>query len=992
MVINEKINRLKQTFFKKDILQHDDNLDNDNKELLNYYSSLVVYHPDIIIIFSKDAEIVSLDNKKIYSLFGKSINNTEELKEYISEQNYQVLSSAFAQTLKRKSEKRKIEVVDKNDKSLSLGLTFIPIVDKDEVEGVYLIITDITEKVQLKQQLLLREKHLNHAQQIAEIGSWEYLIEEDKLFCSENFSNIFGLINSNSISMSEPFKLVHPHDYEDAYAMVREASINGKSYTNQFRILHGKQKDIRHIKVHAEVFYKENRPYKMIGVIKDETYQIRLENRLVQQNESYKSIYNNLSSGIWIRKTMDGEFIFASKGLEKILGIPVSRLYADPNVWYSMIHPSYHYELESGKEQLAAGKSFQTIYQLISNSGETKWLLEEVVPKMDEHGQVTHIFGLVTDVTHEIEAKEKLSYLSNFDALTGLPNQKSLFEKIDAMCESDEPFALLHLDIDRFNIINNSLGYSIGDEALQFIAKRFKATIPKNGYLTRLSSNNFIIIINNFGSKQDVYSLAKKIIKEISEPFTIQDYELHVSTSIGITFFPEEGREKQILLENAHTALQQAKKEGKNKYQLSSHLADISSYKKYILDRDMRKAITNEEFELYFQPQVEPKKGLICGAEALIRWNHKEWGLVSPKEFIPLAEENHMINKITDWTIQKACTLMNEWKEKGLPIQPIAINIPPARFMKKGLFSLVKEQLEHYQIDPAYLEFEITEDTMLINEKGVHSTIESLKELGIRIAVDDFGIGYASLASISKFKPNTIKIDKLFIQNINQEDQVDNGIISAALHLGKTLDMKVVAEGVDEFEQLHFLKQKECDVIQGYIFSKPLTVKGFEKVLKSGYLKPAKIDRKPAPIEQRKFFRFEFPFSIPGQMTILELNGRKIQVGKTTILIENIGLGGLKIQSNLKLPINMNMKFHISFTLLNEEFEVDGELRWMNEEYMDIFSYGVSFKLKRLAEDRLASIMNRLSTLRRNNEKIPDTEFIYEDAHIYLRKIDKVSE
>ncbi|MGM9948860.1 MAG: EAL domain-containing protein [Lysinibacillus sp.] len=983
---NKRNNKLKQIFFKKDILQNSDTLNNDNKALLNYYSSLAIHHPDLVIIFSKDAEIVSLDNKKIHSLFGKVINTTENLKEFVSEQNYQALSSSFVQTLKGKAEKGRIEVKDKNDKSLFLGLTFIPIIDKGEVEGVYLIITDITEKVQLKQQLLLREKHLNHAQQIAAIGSWEYLIDEDKLFCSENFSAIFGLDNGDFISMDEPFKLVHPHDYEDAYGKVREASVSGKSYTDQFRIFHGKHKDERYIRVQGEVFYQGNKPYKIVGVVKDETYQTQLENQLVQQKEGYKSIYNNLSSGIWIRETIDGKVIFASTGLERIMDVPVSKLYEDENLWYTMIHPNHHHELEGGKKKLEMGKSFQAIYQLISGSGKTKWLLEEVVPRMNEHGQVTNIFGLVTDVTPEIEVKQKLHYLSNFDALTGLPNPKSLFERIDTMCESDEPFALFYLDIDRFTIINNSLGYSIGDEALQFIAKRFESLVPKDGYLARLGSNDFIMVIKSPRSKEDVYDLAKKIIKEISEPFTVQDYELHVSTSIGITFFPEEGRETQTLLENAHTALYQAKKEGKNNYQLSSHLADISSYKKYVLDRDMRKAIPNEEFELYFQPQVDPQKGSICGAEALIRWNHKEWGLVSPGEFIPLAEENHMINKITDWVIEKACSLLYEWKEKGLPIKPIAINIPPVRFIKKGLFQLVNEQLERYQIDPAYLEFEITEGTMLINEKGVHSTIESLKELGIRIAVDDFGIGYASLASIRKFKPHTIKIDKLFIQNINQESHVDNGIISAALHLGKTLDMKVVAEGVEEFEQLHFLRQKECDIIQGYLFSKPLKVEDFEKVLNKGYLKPEKVNSKSSPLEQRRFFRFEFPFPIPGQMTILELNGKKIQVGKTPILIDNIGLGGLKIQSTLKLPINMNMKFHISFTLLNEEFEADGELRWINEEHRDIFSYGVSFKLNRFAEDRLASIMNRLSTLRKNNEKIPDTEFVYEEAHTYLRK------
>lgn len=197
-----------------------------------------------------------------------------------------------------------------------------------------------------------------------------------------------------------------------------------------------------------------------------------------------------------------------------------------------------------------------------------------------------------------------------------------------------------------------------------------------------------------------------------------------------------------------------------------------------------------------------------------------------------------MINGITDWVIEKVCQLLKEWKEKGLPIIPIAINIPPIRFMKKGLFHYVKNQLDYYGIDPFYLEFEITEDTLMNIESSVYSTIQSLKELGIRIAVDDFGTGYASLASIQKFKPNKIKIDKLFIDNINNEDKVDNGIICATLHLAKSLEMNVVAEGVEQFEQLKFLKKNNCDIIQGYLFSQPVKQKVFENILKVGFLSP----------------------------------------------------------------------------------------------------------------------------------------------------------
>ena len=809
-----------------------------NKDFFNYFTSLTNNHPNIVIVLSKFGKVLSSNNNKLQALLGKPVVTNKDFQQFLYGDNINLLENTFNKTLQGHAEKCSIEIKNNLNKTLFLDLTFIPIIIGEDVVGVYLIVTDNTDKTVMKQELMLWENHLNYAQQIAEIGSWEYYFNEDKLICSKNFYKMFGIDDQKYISIDEPFKQIHPEDLNISLQYLKKSISDGEHYTHKVRVYHRKTKELKHFKVHAEVFAEEGKPAKIFGIIKDETYQTLLKKQLIEQNEEYKSIFDTLTSGIWMREKIGGKFLFASKGLEEILEIPLSTLYEDSKAWYNMIQPVHLPELENGKKKMMNGQSFQWIYRINSGNGNTKWLLEEVVPRLDNHGQITNIFGLVTDITYEIEKEHKINYLSNFDNLTGLPNQQSLFKKLDDMCESDDPFAILYFDLDRFNIINDSLGYFIGDETLKFIADRLEKIMPKDSYLARLSSNDFIMIIKNFENKKEVLQYAKTVIKKIREPFTIQDYELNISTSIGITFYPEEGKEKLTLLKNAHTALYKAKKEGKSTYQLSSDEGDISTYKKYALDRDMRKAISNEEFELHFQPQVETGNGSLCGAEALIRWNHKEWGLVSPGEFIPLAEENHMINGITDWVIEKVCQLLKEWKEKGLPIIPIAINIPPIRFMKKGLYQHVKTQLERFGIDPFYLEFEITEDTLLNIESSVYSTIQSLKDLGIRIAVDDFGTGYASLASIRKFKPNKIKIDKIFIDNINNEDKVDNGIICATLNLAKSLEMNVVAEGVEEFEQLKFLKKNDCDVIQGYLFSKPVKKEAFEHILKVGYLSP----------------------------------------------------------------------------------------------------------------------------------------------------------
>ena len=711
------------------------------------------------------------------------------------------------------------------------------------------------------------------------------------------------------------------------------------------------------------------------------------EKRIESEINSFQFIFDHLTSGIWMREEIHGDLVYASKGFEEILSLPLKKIYETPSLRYQMVHPMYKKEVATNFERVANGKTVQMLYQITDGKEQRKWLLEQIVPRVNESGVVTQIFGMITDVTHEVDIEEKLNFLANYDSLTKLPNQKSLFEKLDKDCREDTTFALLYFDIDRFHVINNSLGYQIGDEALKKIALRLSELTPEEGYLARLNSNDFIMIVKNYNDEKEIYQLAEQILRTFENSFTIQDYVLHITTSIGITFFPEEGDRRLTLLENAHTALYQAKRQGKNTYQLFSHSRDIPSYKKYVLDRDMRLALLQDEFTLYFQPQVEPSKGFIVGAEVLIRWQHPEWGDISPGEFIPLAEENHMVNQIIDWEIEKVCAILHEWKNKGYRLYPISINISPIRFMKKGLVEFVQAQLEKYDVKPQYLELEITESSLLKTDQTVLTILKELKALGVKIAVDDFGTGYSSLDYLRKIKPDTIKIDKTFINNIKSESEVDKGVIASILFLGKRLDMKVVAEGVEDKEQLDFLKHNECDMIQGFLFSEPVPQDKYEKIIQVGYLKAVQRTKKKSSLrENRKFYRFELPLYMHGKMTIAEVNDQVVQVGSTPVLIENLSLGGIKVLSNLKLPVNSNMKFKFEFKVLNEVIEVYGKLRWIEDELQDVYSYGVLFNLNRSLEDHLSKLINRMTTLRINNQPIPNTEFVYDQVTKFFNK------
>lgn len=404
--------------------------------------------------------------------------------------------------------------------------------------------------------------------------------------------------------------------------------------------------------------------------------------------------------------------------------------------------------------------------------------------------------------------------------------------------------------------------------------------------------------------------------------------------------------------------------------------------KAHLLEKEMARAIENEDFEIYYQPQVNTD-GIIYGAEALLRWNHHEWGFVSPGEFIPIAEETQLINPMSDWVIKKVCSQIRTWKDKGLDVRPVSINVSPVRLMEKGLVEFVTQHLEMNNLQATDLEFEITENSLLKFDKSVLSTLEELQQLGIRIAIDDFGTGYSSLEYLREFHADTLKIDQVFIKNMSITNEKDLAILSSILHLAKGLDLRIVAEGVEEYEQFHFLKQRDCDFIQGYLFSKPVPADMYEKLLRIGYIKPVEHVVKPER-ERRKYYRFEFPFPVLGEMTITEVNNKKVNVGATEILIKDISLGGVKVQSTLKLPIDTGLKFRIIFGLMNEQFQIEGSLQWKDEANGDTFYYGVASDLSQMDESRLAPIINKMSALRNRNQEIPDTEFIFEDTYAFF--------
>nr|WP_106778976.1 EAL domain-containing protein [Lysinibacillus timonensis] len=429
-----------------------------------------------------------------------------------------------------------------------------------------------------------------------------------------------------------------------------------------------------------------------------------------------------------------------------------------------------------------------------------------------------------------LEKNKVIEHMAYHDALTELPNRRlfneQLIEKINKAKNTNETLAVLFLDLDRFKYVNDSLGHVIGDKLLQKVGKRLSETVRTGDLLARIGGDEFILLLPNT-DRETALEIANQIIHSLNDPFYIDSYEFFITTCIGLTIFPFDGEDATTILKNADTALYRAKEQGKNKFKVFHSGMNINTYRTFLMQTDLRKAIERNEFSLVYQPRVDVRTGNIISAEALLRWNHPKWGMVSPEEFIPIAEEIGFIFDIDDWVLKNACHQINSWKkELKTPIR-IAINYSAQHFLQKNLIDNIQKTLNEFGISPKEIEIEITETAILQNDIIVKSTLKKLKEMGIYISLDDYGTGYSSLNYLRNFPFDAIKIDKSFIQDLNPNENNSRVIVESIIFLAQKLHMSVIAEGVETTEQLHLLTEYQCNEVQGYIFSKPLSPNDF---------------------------------------------------------------------------------------------------------------------------------------------------------------------
>jgi diguanylate cyclase (GGDEF)-like protein/PAS domain S-box-containing protein len=687
-----------------------------------------------------------------------------------------------------------------------------------------------------RQKLQARENSFKQFEALANLGSWEVDLKTHKSIWSAQTYKIYGLDEDTNIPSLELFyTFIYKEDLPKVQAALQKAIVTGKPTTMDCRF-YKKDKTIGYLQINGQVTYdSQNIPNKVLGTTQDITKFVETE---LHANE-FAELIEHSSNEIYIVDLDTLNYLYVNKGACEALGYTSDEL-LKMNV--REINPHLlESKLQKLKESLLKQKKLLNRTMHRRKDG-TLYHVQSFIHTMSYYGISAYVI-FDTDITQQVEDEkllelqaQQLNHQANHDALTGLPNRMLFKDRLTQMIHSskrnNEQFALLFIDLDQFKKINDSLGHHIGDEVLVEAAKRLQDSIREEDTLARLGGDEFTIIIKDLKDNTSASIVAQKIIDAMQEPISIKSHQLYVSSSIGISIYPNDAKDQNNLIKYADLAMYKAKDEGRNNYQFYSADMTKFAFERVVMESSLRVAINNNEFEVYFQPQFDTKSEKIIGMEALVRWIHPTLGIVPPGKFIPLSEENGLIIDIDKIVMKKAMWQFAQWKKDGLEPGILAINLSMKRLNEKDFTQQLVASMQETGFEPHWLELEVTESQVMHNPDASIEKLKIISDLGVELAIDDFGTGYSSLSYLKKLPLDKLKIDQSFVRDIPQ-DEDDVAITKAIIALAKSLNLKLIAEGVETLEQKNFMIENGCDYIQGYYYSKPLPMGEIEKLLRS---------------------------------------------------------------------------------------------------------------------------------------------------------------
>ena len=567
--------------------------------------------------------------------------------------------------------------------------------------------------------------------------------------------------------------------------------------------------------------------------LKEELQQVR------QSEERYALAAQGANDGVWDWNLQTNQ-VFFSQRWKAMLGYPVDGLSDRPEEWFDRIHPDdlhwVKHEMTAHLDQRVA--QFECQHRMLHQGGEYRWVLSRGSAIWNEERRAIRIAGSQTDITTWKQAEEKLVYEALHDTLTGLPNRIFLMERLRqalqlAKRHSDYLFAVLFIDLDRFKVINDSLGHMIGDQLLVAISQRISNCLRPTDTIARLGGDEFVILLADVNDRDSATRVADRLQEELLLPFNLEGHEVFSAASVGIAFSSASYDRPEDLLRDADIAMYRAKAHGRARYAIFQPGMHSKAVALLQIETDLRRAIERHELRLHYQPIVSLRTLQVTGFEALIRWAHPQRGMIAPSEFVPVAEETGLITPMGWWVLQESCRQMQQWQEQFPSARSLIVNVNlSSKQFSPYLVDQISQILEETKLPPQHLKLEITESILMENAEAAVATLSQLKKLGTLLAIDDFGTGYSSLNYLHRFPIDTLKVDRSFVSKVDVDGEqlaIARTIITLAWNLG----MEVVAEGVETMKQLAQLRSLQCDYAQGFLFSLPLDVASVEHLMAS---------------------------------------------------------------------------------------------------------------------------------------------------------------
>ncbi len=578
------------------------------------------------------------------------------------------------------------------------------------------------------------------------------------------------------------------------------------------------------------MFNKDGRFF-FIGIVRDITERKRTEETIRRRDAILKQAGQMANLGAWEMEIVDPGNIGAgrlswSDEAFRIFGYEPGSIEVSKPLFHERMHPDDRAKvIEALKRAVNREEPFSIEHRIVRPDGTERIVWQRAEIAFDEDNKPLRIVGAVQDITDRKQAEETIRYQSYHDLMTGLPNRDQLLIRLRLELAQHEKnrkkLAVLHIDLDRFRTINDTLGHAVGDKVIVAVTEILRQLIRRNDTLARIGSDEFIILLADLERVEEAAMFGQRLVSTMRHPLTVDGHELYTTASVGMSIYPGDGSAAETLLKNADIAVSSVKEWGRNNFQFFNPALNRRTVERLLLESSLRQSLERGEIEVRYQPQIDIKSGKMIAVEALSRWRHPELGLLEPSQFIPVAEEIGFISSIDNWVLRTAAAQSRSWIDAGFPPLCMTVNISAHQFQQPSFIQTVKGILKDTGLDPSYLDIEITESTAMRDIDRSVPHLKGLHELGISLSIDDFGTGYSSLNYLKRFPVHKLKIDKSFIHGIT-EDRNDQAIVRAVIAMGHNLGMTVIAEGVETKEQYEFLKTADCDEVQGFLFSEPV--------------------------------------------------------------------------------------------------------------------------------------------------------------------------